>query len=221
MRNGWLFRDRDFDAPVPNKPSLTQERYTYYSYRTTIENYLFDSQLFDAFLKEKGLNLKYKLSNPAEVQQVFIKAAQKIAYYQAIRHTMGKMRIPTDFGTTWIQAGSGTLPTSDELDNPTYCRQRALEKMAEAKQQTDVWTEATFDSVLNEFYSLFSNDTFYQNLDFLIWFQGKDFAKSLSAFLPEFPMKTYYKFAKTHFDYTQFADLMEIRKILESYVSAL
>jgi hypothetical protein len=63
--------------------------------------------------------------------------------------------------------------------------------------------------------------SFYQNLDFLIWFQGKDFAKSLSGFLPEFPMKTYYKFAKTHFDYTQFADLMEIRKLLESYVSAL
>ena len=35
-----LFRDRDFDIPLPESEQLTQKDYIYFSYKTTIENYL-------------------------------------------------------------------------------------------------------------------------------------------------------------------------------------
>jgi hypothetical protein len=50
-----FFRDRDFDCSVPSKEKLYFDgKKTYYSYRTTIENYLFDVSLFFKFVaKEK------------------------------------------------------------------------------------------------------------------------------------------------------------------------
>lgn len=195
---------------------MTIDKYTHYSYRTTIENYLFNKNSFYEFLQEKNLTDEYGIHSIGEVHQIFIKAAKKIAYYQALRHTMGKMRIPTDFGTTWILEGSGTLP--NELDDNPHCRQKALSKVNEAKNQTNSWTEQEFDAVLNSFYNRFNKDVFFDNSDFLIWFQGKDFATSLSRLLPEFPMKTYYQFAKKRFDYTQFTDLVSLRSVIESYM---
>ena len=105
---------------------------------------------------------------------------------------MGKMRFPTDFGTTWIEKGSGTLPTTDELENNDLCREKALEKLKSAKIKTDLWTESEFDKTLNSYYSQFSEKNFYENGEYLAWFQGKDFAKTIGLFLNEFPMNDYY-----------------------------
>lgn len=47
-----LFRDRDFDKPIPQNTILEQDKereYFYYSYRNTIENYLFDTSVFFLF----------------------------------------------------------------------------------------------------------------------------------------------------------------------------
>jgi hypothetical protein len=48
----------------------------------------------------------------------------------------------------------------------------------------------------------------------LVYFQGKDFAKALTNKLQNFPLKDYYKFAKVHFDYKIFGDLVELRDII-------
>jgi hypothetical protein len=121
-----LFRDRDFDKPVPDSPILEQDekrKYCYYSYRNTIENYLFDTSHFYSFLKENELDKKYSINNEEEVKKKFIEAAEKIKFYQAVRHTMGKMRTPqTDFGTRWTEK-SGKLP--EHLDE-NYCKQKVL-----------------------------------------------------------------------------------------------
>lgn len=217
----FLFRDRDFDVEVPMKPSLTMNteisKYTYFSYRTTIENYLFDTGHFYAFLHEKNLKTKYKIHNVADVKSVFVLAAKKIAYYQALRHTMGKMRIPTDFGTTWLDSGSGTLP--EKLDDRTHCRQKALEKIEQSKLRTGSWTASEFDVILDSFCQFFDSNSFYDDTLFLVWFQGKDFKAALMSLLPEFPMESYYKYAKNHFDYTQFEDLVELRRIIETHTN--
>jgi hypothetical protein len=100
-----LFRDRDFDKPVPDRPILEQDdnrKYCYYSYRNTIENYLFDTSHFYAFLKTEKLDENYSINHGNQVKQKFIEAAKQIKFYQAVRHTMGKMRTPkTDFKTRW------------------------------------------------------------------------------------------------------------------------
>ena len=53
-------------------------------------------------------------------------------------------------------------------------------------------------------------------LDFLTWFQGKDFEAALQILLPSFPTKSYYKFAKNNFNYELFPDLVELRTLLEN-----
>lgn len=214
--NGFLFfRDRDFDVAVPDTPSLTVDKYTCYSYLTTIENYLLHPNVFFEFLKEKKLTAKFKLKSHTEVQATFIKAAKQIAYYQALRHTIAQFRTADTFDTTWLHQGSGNLPKLIELNNRPLCRQKAIAKIAATIEETENWSEQAFDDVLNSFSNQFDADSFYENADFLVWFQGKDLAKSLSRLLPQFPMKSYYQFAKKHFDYHQFDDLVELRRIVE------
>jgi hypothetical protein len=208
-----LFRDRDFDKEIPDKPCLEQDEkkeYCYYSYRNTIENYLFDPGIFYDFLVEKGLQQKYKISNKEEVTEKFIEAAEKIKYYQAVRHTLGKMRTAASFETKWV-GKSGRLPDSLEKD---YCREQALKLIREAVWCTEKWTEIEFDTVLDSFLQKFDAD-FMNRLDFLIWFQGKDFAASLGSIMPNFPLKKYYKMAKDRFDYKLYPDLVELRQIIE------
>lgn len=208
-----FFRDRDFDVAVPEKPSLIKQGTTFYSYRTTIENYLFDAHCFFAFLENKKLNRQYKIHSPKEVQNTFIKAAKKISYYQALRHTMAQMRDSTDGATTWLKGNSGSLPYP--LDDKMRYRQKALDSVKETSTQTEINTEEAFDATLDAFSTRFDNEDFYLASQYLIWFQGKDFAKSLSLTLPQFPMAQYYKFAKKYFDYRQFEDLVELREIIE------
>ena len=213
-----LFRDRDFDCPIPSSPILEQDKdrkYSYYSYRNTIENYLFDTSLFYNFVQEKGLSSQYSINNENDVKLKFIEAAEGIKYYQAVRHAMGKMRTgETIFGTKWTEK-SGILP--DDLSE-NACKKKALEKILNAKTLTEGWTETglyrEFDSFLAKF-----DDTFMNNLDFLIYFQGKDFASFLTShLLPGFPMKPYYTYAKQKFDYTKFPDLQELFNLISSYL---
>lgn len=208
-----FFRDRDFDVAVPEKPSLIKDGSTFYSYRTTIENYLFDAHCFFAFLQNKKLNRQYKIHSPNEVQNTFIKAAKKISYYQALRHTIAQMRESTDLPTTWIKGNSGSLPYP--LDDKVRYRQKALDKVKETSTRTEVLTEEMFDATFEAFCTRFDTEDFYLASQYLIWFQGKDFAKSLSLTLPQFPMVQYYKFAKQYFDYKQFEDLVELREIID------
>ena len=56
---------------------------------------------------------------------------------------------------------------------------------------------------------------FFDELKFLVYYQGKDFAKALTKELPSFPIDNYYKYAKKYFDYTKYADLVELRAIIE------
>ncbi|MDM8548791.1 hypothetical protein QUF72_01885 [Desulfobacterales bacterium HSG2] len=208
-----LFRDRDFDKPIPKDPILEQDndrKYCYYSYRNTIENYLFDTAVFFSFLKEKDLCEKYAVHSENDVKDNFIGAADKIKYYQAVRHTMGKMRTDeTDFGTKLTEK-SGILPK--RLDE-TFCKDEALSKIEKATLATNSWTEDNFLRFYQDFIDIFNND-FMRNLDFLIYFQGKDFASSLKLILPDFPLKTYYKFAKKQFDYHKFPDLVQLRELI-------
>jgi hypothetical protein len=200
-----FFRDRDFDVPVPEKPSLTQKGFTFYSYRTTIENYLLDATCFFDFIKERKFQKKYKINSVSDVQNLFIKAAKKISYYQALRHTLGQLSAPDDFKTTWMSKGSGHLPL--QIDDKNFCRNKALERVPQH-------TEDAFDAHLNAFLERFEITYFYENGDYLVWFQGKDLAKALCLLLPNFPMAGYYRFAKMHFDYRKFEDLVELREVI-------
>lgn len=205
-----LFRDRDFDQPIPDKERLIIDRKTYYSYRTTIENYLLDVSTFFHFLQEQKNN--YKLDTEEAVKALFIKVAKELKYYQAVRHTLGKLRFNNSFNTTWV-IGSGTLPNALDLET---CRGEAwqlIEKVLNKSNQQ--WTKEIFEATLQEFLTLFKAESFFYELKFLVYYQGKDFAKALTKELPNFSIENYYKYAKKHFDYTKYLDLVELRAIIE------
>lgn len=212
-----LFRDRDFDKAIPNTPILeqdTERKYCYFSYRNTIENYLFDEHTLFNFVSEQKEQEKYSIQNVSEAKNKLIEAAENIKHYQAVRHTMGYLRTgETNFGTKWTDK-SGILPTS--LDE-NYCKQKALEKIMQAKNLTEMWNTENFEEIYANFLAQF-NDDFINEMQFLAYFQGKDFASSLKKTLPTFPIEAYYTFAKKDFDYTKFPDLVELRKLLEEKV---
>jgi hypothetical protein len=205
-----FFRDRDFDAPISEVEKLIpskQNKYTYYSYRTTIENYFLEYDSMKSYWELKGWNTD-------DLKDVYYSTAKKIRYFQAVRHTLGELRIPTDFGSN-ITEKSGILPK--ELSSE-YCREKGFEKIVEKTQSTqNSWSRENYDRVFNKFVDLF-NDSFIENNKFLIYFQGKDFMKAFSKELDNFVPENYYKYAKAKFDYTKFQDLVELRNILENNI---
>jgi hypothetical protein len=198
-----FFRDRDFDKPVPNSISLIKDSYVYFSYRTTIENYLIDFDTIKDFSKGKSWD-------SADLNTKFIQAAKDIKYFQAMRHTLGALRIPTDFGTN-IMEKSGLLPP-DLSKN--YCNEQGYLRIEESKTKTTRWTREKYNEMFNKFSSLFSDD-FIESYQFLIWFQGKDFMKSLCKTLGGLSPKDYYQFSKARFDYTKYPDLVQLRELLK------
>ena len=211
-----FFRDRDFDCSVPTKEELYFDgKKTYFSYRTTIENYLFDISLFFRFVETKKLNAKYGINAKTDVRDIFIETAKSLKFYQAVRHTLGQLRFSNSFGTTWVKEGSGHLPDKLDLES---CKTEGWKLICDVVSKNNVeWTECNFQSKLREYLDLFT-DNFFAELKFLIYFQGKDFAKALTNKLIDFPLKDYYKFAKEHFDYKKFKDLVELREIIEKIV---
>ena len=204
-----LFRDRDFDQPIPDKERLIIDRKTYYSYRTTIENYLLDVNTFFDFLQEQKNS--YRLDTEEAVKALFIKVAKELKYYQAVRHTLGKLRFNNSFNTTWV-TGSGTLPNALDLETCSSNAWQLIENTLNKSNQK--WTKETFEDILQDFLTQFDK-VFFDELKFLVYYQGKDFAKALTKELPSFPINYYYKYAKKNFDYTKYADLVELRAIIE------
>lgn len=211
-----LFRDRDFDQPIPEEERLIIDidRKTYYSYRTIIENYLLDVSTFFHFLQEQKNN--YKLDTEEAVKALFIKVAKELKYYQAVRHTLGKLRFNNSFNTTWV-TGSGTLPNALDLET---CRGKAWQLIENILNKSNQqWTKEIFEATLQEFLTLFEAESFFDELKFLVYYQGKDFAKALTRELPNFSLENYYKYAKKHFDYTKYADLVGLRTIIEKQLT--
>jgi len=199
-----FFRDRDFDIPVPSSEKLTSDTYVYFSYRTTIENYLIDINTAKEYSKDKSWDSK-------SLESIFIDAAKEIRYFQAMRHTLGKLRTPTDFGTN-IMEKSGILP--EDLSEE-FCKNEGYKKIEQSLDKTQTWNRKNYDLEFNQFVKLFS-DEFIESQHFLVYFQGKDYMKSLCKLLPGFSPKDYYKYAKANFDYTKFRDLVELRNIVSN-----
>lgn len=207
-----FFRDRDFDAPVPDVPKLVpgKQQWLYYSYRTTIENYLISRASFVAALPSTlGVSV-------AEAGARYDEAARRIRFHEAVRHTLGELRVPVDFDSN-TEKKSGRLPAdlSEEA-----CRATGLKAMSDEKAKTEKWTEENFLAIYQKWLDLFSTDGFYEKEKFLIYFQGKDFAKSLGQVLPGYPIKDMYARNLQNFDYTQFPDLVELRQMIANWLNA-
>lgn len=219
----FFFRDRDFDknlqSDYPNgnlsieikKNNDREAGCICFSQRTTIENYLIHPQRLLEFMQKENIAAKYQVSNFNDVQQTLIAAAKDIRYYQAARHALGAMRENPGFETSWI-GGSGKLPTLSDEQSCVNESEKLLQSIA---QITNQWTTDKFRQLFGQFKDLF-DDTFFNQLEFLIWFQGKDLAAALCKHWQAFPINNYYKFAKAHFDYKAYNDLVNFRAMVAS-----
>lgn len=218
----FFFRDRDFDEPVSIKDELkiidkkdSNQKIIgkhFYSYRTTIENYLFDYKTLFNFLKKENLLQKNNIKNEDDVKNKMIEAAKIIKNYQAVRHTLGALRENLDLGTSFLSnnKSSGDLPSDLSL---AHCKKEALDKIKLIKANIIKWDK--FEEKLQEFLNIFEKDYFYDDMQFLVWFQGKDYSTSLSRILVEFSSKSYFDFSIKKFDYKKFPDSVQLKTIIQ------
>lgn len=210
------FRDRDFDADVPPTPSLTispYQKHVYMSYRATIENYLLTPLAVFDFCKNRNISA---FDDIKEVESVFRKAAEEIKYYQAARWALGAIRVKVESRTSWTDK-SGDLP---ENLSETACLNAAKLLLLDIQKQVENWKTENFDTKYMFYLNQFDND-FFENMDYLIWFQAKDLQTQLAQYLPKhngnaFPFSTFYKDTLKTFDYTQFPDLVVLRELIIS-----
>jgi hypothetical protein len=202
------FRDRDFDFPVPDMPSLieTEKIWMFAGFRTSIENYLLDSKIFFDFLDQNHIR-DTGIENPENAKLLFDEVALELKYYSAARHSLGKIRARMDFDTTWTH-GSGDLPKSLA---EAYCINKSLQLIEPIRLKSVNLTEEVFQTHFAVFLEKF-NDVFFENADYLIWFSGKDIMEAIHRRLgrQKFSPKLYYNFAHKQFDFRKFPDLTEL-----------
>lgn len=212
------FRDRDFDYEVPETAELiipqNDKGRILVTYRTTIENYLLIPENYQHFLAADQ-SKKYPTITVAEFSDALREAARDIRYFQAARHALGATRKENPLETSWL-ASSGKLPDSLSRD---ACEAAAVGQLQQyGEKASSIADQAAFRGRFESFCEKF-NDRFFQGDQYQIWFQGKDlatrFAQNISAAIPNFPWKSFYKVAIDHFDYTLFPDLVQLRRHLE------
>lgn len=219
----FFFRDRDLDKDLRTdyqngslsielKKNNTREVGCFcFSLRTTIENYLIHPESLFEFLRQKNIAARYGITNAEDMRQTLTQAAQDIRYYQAARHALGAMRENPGFETSWT-GSSGKLPAALDEQSCIAESEKLLQKIATVTRQ---WNAENFRQRFEEFKALF-DENFFNEMQFLVWFQGKDLAAALCTHLPSFPLNDYYKFAKATFDYKAYNDLVTFRGLVES-----
>lgn len=228
-----FFRDYDFDfgdfrqcdQPISEQLYIDPKRNSdgtlagqwCVSYRTTIENYLLHPKHFLAFLEEKHKCDELGLRTEDNVKVLFDRVARDISGYQAIRHTLGKLRENLDLGTTWMSK-SGKLPTDLNLE---FCKKKAMEEISKKQNKVNGWTLEKLEEILLPFIRRFDTPDFYEGMEYLIWFQGKDFARQLRSTIHEGEafIDEYYKFAKNNIDFKSFPDLNQLREKIDALIN--
>jgi hypothetical protein len=219
-------RDRDFDFPVPSTSSIIPitdksekkqktEKMTFATYRTCIENYLFDPHLlaqFVLFKKVKGQDkLQFSLT-----EEWLKESVQNIQFYTAARHALGKVQIAVKIHTTWT-GESGKLPK--ELD-ANFC-------LSEARKIIEIYLNSSnkvklsdLETEFDTFSKQFTTSEFYNSDDYLVYANGKDiqtaFSKVFQSYTKQpFPnWDEYYDFAIKETDFNKFEDLKELYQII-------
>lgn len=226
-----VFRDRDFDVkPTPTIQLLSLgnrlgNRTIALTYRSCIENYLLDADLIHTYWTAKCTE---KLDNPTskwahknspgvEAISMWIEScAKNLQFYQAVRWALGDLlQMSTareQLKTTWT-GGSGKLPESLDLQN---CQNQALELINQFRQAVESVTPENFEERLNLYQQLFTQEEFWTDKQYLIWFHGKDIKKEMQRQKPNYiSLSSFFDWAVTQLDINQHPDLMELRARIE------
>ena len=221
-----VFRDRDFDrCPATENAKLLEFGRMFLTHRACIENYLLDAHLMHRYWCEKH---QEKLDNPnskwghgdspgVETLTAWInEGARNVKDYQAVRWALGELlqkdETRTHLKTTWT-GESGRLPASLTLDD---CRHEAIQLIERFRQAMSIVTVEAFETQLTRYKSQFEQSEFWEQKHYLIWFHGKDVQKAMQRLNSQYiSLQEFFKWAVRHIDFTQHADLNELRGKIE------
>lgn len=223
-----VFRDRDFDIQPTANCKLLQlgNSSIFLTYRACIENYLLDPNLIHSYWLEK---YREKQENPTLskwghkdspgvdiISEWIESSAKNLQAYQSVRWALADLvnisAARTQLKTTWT-SNSGTLPASLDLQD---CKSEAIGLISEFRQAVETVTTEKFEENLAMYQSLFTQDDFWDQKHYLIWFHGKDIQKEMQRKQPNYiSLNHFFNWAFTQFDITQHTDLMELRTRIE------
>jgi hypothetical protein len=230
-----IFRDRDFDIEPTSENKLLQidklGNRAFLSHRTCIENYLLDPELIHQYWITQYAE---KLDNPTifrwghkdspgidKIAQWIEEAAKNLQDYQAVRWALGNLcqlsASRKQLDTSWTK---DTIPDSLDLSD---CKNQALSLINEFKNTVAEVTIDKFEENLNRYLQLFHQEEFWQQNQYLTWFNGKDIYKVMHKISQDKkrPYKSYismYDFSKwaiNHIDINQYPDLIELQNKIE------
>lgn len=229
-KNYLVFRDRDFDQPVPDEEKLTQATKNkklmpiFMGYKACIENYLLHPQTLFEYIQsipDKNRTQKAQINSLEDATAFFVEIGNYLRYYSAARYAIGEIRKPFEFEkkTTWTGT-SGKLPKFEEMDSVSNAKNGQnfiATYQSELQTYARIYDVAKFDGLYKGYVAKFDTQ-FIESLQFLSWFHGKDIAAAMIELFKckgyDFSTKLYYTHAIDHFDYTKFKDLVELQKKL-------
>lgn len=218
-----VFRDRDFDIRPTTEIKLLQFsniKQGFLSHRACIENYLLNAELIHHYWSDK---YKEKQENPASkwgykdspgistLNNWIRQAALSIKDYQAIRWALADLQFGesrVQIKTTWTGA-SGKLPKS--LEN-SDCKQEALNLIAHFQESLKNVNQDRFEESLSYYQQLFSQDNFWEEEKYLIWFHGKDLQKAMQKQESQYiALSHFFNWATDYVELNEHSDLMELQ----------
>lgn len=230
-----IFRDRDFDIDPTSEIQLLQidklGNRAFLSHRTCIENYLLEPELIHQYWITQYAE---KLENPTifnwghgnspgvdKITQWVEDAARILRDYQAVRWALGNLcqlsASRKQLETTWTKKIPDSLDLSD-------CKNQALSLINEFKNTVAEVTIDKFEESLSKYLQLFNQQEFWQQEQYLIWFNGKDIYKAMQKISQDkkrpynssyISMYDYSKWAVNNIDINQYPDLIELRNKIE------
>jgi hypothetical protein len=226
-----VFRDRDFDVnPTENIQLLEivnsrEKVLAFLTHRACVENYLLDANLIHTYWREKYTE---KLENPTskwghkdspgvDLISAWIEtSARSLQEYQAVRWALGDLlnmsAARKNLKTTWT-GESGKLPASLTRQD---CQSEALGLINQFRQAVEAVTPDNFEASLVTYQQHFSQEEFWVQKQYLIWFHGKDIQKEMQKQEPNYiSLSSFFDWAITQLDITQYPDLMDLRTRIE------
>lgn len=231
-----VFRDRDFDVKPTANIKLLELTHSqgkvlaFLTHRTCVENYLLDANLIHTYWRVK---YEEKQENPtskwghknspgvASISEWIETSARNLQAYQAVRWALGDLvnmsAARKHLKTTWTD-NSGELPDSLDLQNS---KREALELINQFRQAVETVTPENFEASLAMYQQQFTQEEFWTQKQYLIWFNGKDIQKEMHRQEPQYPPlkkkkgDDFFNWAVTQLDLNQHPDLVELRVKIE------
>ncbi len=211
------FRDRDFDAEPPEEAQLIEfsgAKPIWLTHLACIENYLIDSTLIWQYWHERESVTTWRYGRTPSLETIeehILSTARELCEYEAVRWGLSKLKPGSrwpEIRTTWTSKGSGDLPASLEYKD---CLVSASQLVESFKCQTEEISSEKLSLYADKFRAQFSQDSFYVEREYKLWFHGKDFLAQLcKKFGNNFPRASYLAWAVTHVNSSKYLDLQQL-----------